>query len=501
MLKDPYVMLKDPYVMLKDPYEIGVTLSSAQRSLCQEEFAIHTGPKEIASALLPLLGGKSNIVSATHCTTRLRLTLLDEGKADVAGLEKLDDVQGVFYRTGQLQIILGIGMVSKVHKILEELMADKSESDEETSAVTGQKRNILIEIIKTLSNVFIPIIPVIIVSALFMSLIGIAKAFHPAAEDSEWINLLNMFASSIFMIFPVIVGFSAAKEFGGTPYLGAAIGGILTHPDLFILWKIGGKAPEYIEILGVQFALDGNPGAVISVLISVYLMSKVEKKLRRGAHPFNELFVIPFVTVITTGIVTLSVIGPLGALIGVAVTNILGFVYTNGGLITGFLFGGLYPLLVITGLHHSFYVIEAGLLANPDIGVNYLLPIWSMANVAQGGAGLAVYLKTRNKKMRNIAVPAIMSSFFGIIEPVVFGMNLKLRRPFLAACIGGAVGGAYVVATHVAATAFGLTGVTMLAITVSLGVWNVIHYLVGFILAVVCAFLATRLLGFKEEKE
>jgi PTS system sucrose-specific IIC component len=234
--------------------------------------------------------------------------------------------------------------------------------------------------------------------------------------------------------------------------------------------------------------------------MSVYLMSKIEQALGKAVHPSLSLFVVPAATVLTSGIVSLAAIGPLGAYIGGLLSQGLETVYMRQGFIGGFLFGGIYPLIVITGLHHSLHAVELGLISDPKIGVNFLLPVWSMANVAQGGAGLAVYLRTRNKKLKENAIPASLSAFVGITEPVIFGVNLRLRKPFIAACIGGAAGGAYVVFTHVAANSYGLTGLPMIALAAPLGLSNLFHYLIGFVISAGSAFAAAWLLGIDESK-
>jgi PTS system sucrose-specific IIC component len=229
-------------------------------------------------------------------------------------------------------------------------------------------------------------------------------------------------------------------------------------------------------------------------------MSRLELRLRKMVPSSLDLFLIPFLVIIFIGFISLLIIGPISLFIGDIMTNTFELVY-KAGVIAGFLFGGLYSLIVITGLHHTLHAVEMELLANPEIGVNFLLPIWSMANIAQGGAGLAVFFKTRNERIKKIAIPSAFSAFLGIIEPVIFGINIKLVKPFIGAAIGGAFGGAYVVLTHVVANSFGLTGIPMIAIVAPLGISNLIHYLIGLGISVITAFIATFILWKKEENE
>ncbi|HCX51633.1 MAG TPA: PTS sucrose transporter subunit IIBC, partial [Bacillus sp. (in: Bacteria)] len=312
-------------------------------------------------------------------------------------------------------------------------------------------------------------------------------------------SLLDMFSSAAFIILPILIGVSAAKEFGGNIFLGAVVGGILTHPNLTNPWTLSNAKPTVLHFLGMDIDMIGYQGTVLPILLCVYVMSTIEKELRKRVPNSLDLLVTPFLTIIITGFLSLIIIGPIGYKIGDGITYLLNTIYQFAGPVAGLIFGGLYSTIVLTGLHHSFHAIEAGLLANKDIGVNFLLPIWSMANVAQGGATLAVYFKTKNKKTKEIAIPAAASAFLGITEPAIFGVNLKLGKPFIAAAIGGAIGGAYVVWMQVAANAYGLTGIPMLTIVAPLGMMNMIHYIIGFAIAVITAFVATFIL-YKESK-
>ncbi|MED3645303.1 sucrose-specific PTS transporter subunit IIBC [Halalkalibacterium halodurans] len=454
--------------------------------------------QEVVKQLIPLLGGRENIVSGTHCATRLRIVLKDDQLAQTKEIEQLDGVKGAFLSSGQYQIIFGTGVVNKVYAAFAEETGLKEGNQEDHQEAVKKKMNQIARFAKTLSNIFVPIIPAIVASGLLMGLLGMMRTFEWVAPDHALIVLLDMFSSAAFIILPILIGVSAAKEFGGNPYLGAVMGGIMTHPALLNPWGLGNAEPDYLTFLGFDIALIGYQGTVIPVLLAVYAMSKIEKGLRKVVPNAIDLLVTPFVTIMLTGFISLMVIGPIGNFIGDGITVILNFVYDHVGFVAGLLFGGVYSAIVITGVHHSFHAIEAGLIAS--IGINYLLPIWSMANVAQGGAGLAVFFKTKRAKTKEVALPSAFSAFLGITEPVIFGVNLKYRRPFVGAMIGGALGGAYVVFMNVSAVAYGLTGIPMLAIVSPLGTINLLHYVIGFFIALVTAFVATWLLGFKEEE-
>ncbi len=456
-------------------------------------------PIEIAQELVSLLGGKENIAKVTHCTTRLRFELHDNRRVDVSKLEALPYVHGTFSRLGLFQIIIGSVAINHVYRSIMDLTPAFEPGIKDINK--RRRMNPLVQLAKTLSNIFVPIIPAIVASGLLMGLIGMIKVFQWVQPESPIMIMLDIFSSAAFIILPILIGFSAAKEFGGSQVLGAVIGGILTHPSLLNPSLLGYKVPQYMEVLGLDIPLIGYQGTVIPILISVFFMSKMEQGLRKMVPGSLDIFFIPFLVMICIGSVSLLVIGPVSLLIGDWITMALELVYKSGGTVAGFLFGGLYSLIVVTGLHHTLHAVEMELLANPDIGVNFLLPIWSMANIAQGAAGLAVFFRTKNKRLKKIAIPSAFSAFLGIIEPVMFGVNIRLMRPFIGAAIGGAIGGAYVVFTHVVANSYGLTGIPMIAIVAPLGSYNLVNYLIGLGISAIIAFIATWILWVKESPE
>lgn len=452
---------------------------------------------ETAKALLPLLGGKENIVSAAHCATRLRLVLADDTLVEKSAVEKLEGVKGCFSNAGQLQIIFGTGLVNKVYAEFIKVAGVNESSKSEAADAAARKLNPFQRIARLLSNIFVPIIPAIVASGLLMGLLGMVKTYGWADANSALFIMLDMFSSAAFIILPILIGFTAAKEFGGNPYLGATLGGILTHPALTNAWGVAGGF-HTMNFFGMEVAMIGYQGTVFPVLLAVWFMSMLEKRLRKVIPDALDLILTPFLTVIITGFVALLFIGPAGRVLGDGISLVLSTLITHAGWLAGLLFGGLYSVIVITGIHHSFHAIEAGLLGNPNIGVNFLLPIWSMANVAQGGACLAVYFKTRDAKIKAIAIPSAFSAMLGITEAAIFGINLRFIKPFLAALAGGALGGAWVVANHVNMTAVGLTGIPGIAIVQGN---SIVNYLIGLVIAFGAAFVISLLLKYKTDSE
>ncbi|KXZ39899.1 PTS system, sucrose-specific IIC component [Alkalithermobacter thermoalcaliphilus JW-YL-7 = DSM 7308] len=449
--------------------------------------------KQLAEDIIHLVGGKENIESAVHCATRLRMVLRDDKKANKEKLEQLSEVKGCFSTAGQFQIILGQGLVNKVYQEMVNEGYISLSSEDESKNAAMKKLNPIQKFARVLSNIFVPIIPAIVASGLLMGLLGMSTRFGWIEGNTGLFTLLDMFSNAAFVFLPILIAFSAAKEFGANPYLAAALGGILIHPALQNAWTVGSGIEKTIDVFGMEIGMVGYQGTVLPILIAVYIMGIIEKNLRKIIPNSLDILLTPFLTLMISGFISLIAIGPLGRFIGDGISFVLTNVYDKAGVLSGLLFGGVYSSIVITGVHHSFHAIEAGLLSS--VGVNFLLPIWSMANVAQGGAATAVYFKTKNTKIKSIALPAATSCLLGITEAAIFGVNLRLGKPFIAAAIGGAIGGAYVVLTKVGMTALGATGIPGVAIT---DINSMFNYIVGMILAFAGAFVATYIIGFKD---
>ncbi|MGL5052347.1 MAG: sucrose-specific PTS transporter subunit IIBC [Cetobacterium sp.] len=452
--------------------------------------------KKVADFIIENIGTEKNISSVGHCATRLRVVVKDESDVKLENLKKNTDIKGAFFSSGQLQIILGQGAVNKVcSAILGEAHIEESSLDD---IKKDQIRNLNIfqRFARTLSNIFVPIIPAIVASGLLMGVLGMGKTFGWLSGDSSMFELLDMFSNTAFVFLPIILAFSAAKEFGANPYLAAALGGILIHPALQNAWTVGNGVSSYFTLFGMNFAKIGYQGTVLPILIAIWVMSLVEKNLRKIVPNMLDIILTPFLTILITGFISITVIGPLGRVVGDGISFGLQYIYSTLGIFAGAILAGSYSSIVITGMHHSFHAIEANLLANPNIGKNFLLPLWSMANVAQGGAAMAVFLKSKNPTIKSIALPASLSCLLGITEAALFGVNLRLGKPFIGAVIGGAIGGAYISFTKVAMNAVGVTGIPGISI-VQPG--SMINYIVALLISFIAAAIATIILGFKDE--
>lgn len=452
--------------------------------------------KQIADFILENIGTDKNISTIGHCATRLRVVVKDESGVNLENLKKNSDIKGAFFSNGQLQIILGQGAVNKVCSSMLGAAHIEESSLEDIKKDQVKNLNVFQRFARTLSNIFVPIIPAIVASGLLMGVLGMGKTFGWLTGDSSMFELLDMFSNTAFVFLPIILAFSAAKEFGANPYLAAALGGILIHPALQNAWTVGNGVSSYFTLFGVDFAKIGYQGTVLPILIAVWIMSLIEKNLRKIVPNMLDIILTPFLTILITGLISITLIGPLGRVVGDGISFGLQYIYSTLGIFAGAILGGSYSSIVITGMHHSFHAIEANLLANPNVGKNFLLPLWSMANVAQGGAAMAVFLKSKNTTIKSIALPASLSCLLGITEAALFGVNLRLGKPFIGAVIGGALGGAYISFTKVAMNAVGVTAIPGISI-VQPG--SMINYIVALLISFITAGVATIVLGFKDE--
>lgn len=431
------------------------------------------------------LGGRSNLVSAAHCATRLRLVTVDNSKIDMKKLENIDGVKGVFSNNGQLQLIIGTGTVNKVYDEFLKVSGMTAATKEEVKAAAAAKQPLPKRIIKALGDVFVPILPAIVASGLMMGLVEALGKAIPAFAGSDWYGILDLFANTAFTFLPVLIAISAARVFGGNLFLGAVIGMIMIHPNLINAWSVAGMEASQIpvwHILGLPIRQVGYQGHVIPVIMAVWLMSQLEKRLHKAVPEMIDLFVTPLCTVLITGFLTLGIIGPIFSVAENYVLDFAQWIISVGHGIGSMIMGALYPLTVVCGIHHMYNVIEAGMLS-AEGGLNIWMPIASAANFAQGAACLAVGLKAKNHKMKAVAIPSSLSAALGITEPAIFGVNLRLVKPLVCGMIGGAAGALLGAMFHIGATSYGVTGIPGFLITLDYTAQYAITLAVSFAIA------------------
>lgn len=441
------------------------------------------------------IGGKENIVSAAHCATRLRLVIADNDKCDKEAVENIEGVKGVFFASGQLQIIFGTGTVNKVYDEFLQIAGIGAATKEEVKQAASARTSFWKRAVKTLGDVFVPIIPAIVASGLLMGLLeGLCK-IYPAMAQSGTYTILHLFSNAAFVFLPVLIAISAARVFGGNLFLGAVVGMIMIHPDLMNAWSVAGaeSIPAADAWFGLyQINLVGYQGHVIPVVIAVWLMCLLEKKLHKIVPEILDLFVTPLVTVLVTGYLTLTIIGPVFSWIENGVLSGMQFLIALPFGIGAAVCGAVYAPTVVAGVHHMYNALEAGLLSGT--GLNTWMPIATAANVAQGAAALALALKTKNKKTKAMALPASLSAFLGITEPAIFGVNIRFMKPFAAGCIGGACGALIAGLTGIGASAYGVTGLFGYLITTD----YTLQYTLIIAVSVLTAFILSWIL-YKEE--
>ena len=454
--------------------------------------------KKVAQQVLECVGGGENLVSAAHCATRLRMVIADNGKCSKEKLEQIDGVKGVFEASGQLQVIFGTGVVNKVFEEFAPLAGiDVASTKDDVKKAAASKQNWFFRAIKSLGDIFVPIIPAIVASGLLMGLLEGLCNVYPAMAQSSTYTIIHLFSNAAFVFLPILIAISAAKTFGGNIFLGAVIGMIMIHTDLMNAWSVAGATD--IPTASVWFGLYdiklvGYQGHFIPVVIAVRLMSAIEKKLHKIVPEIIDLFVTPLVTVLVTGYVTLTIIGPVFVVVENGVLDGAKWLITLPFGIGAAIAGAAYAPTVVAGVHHMYNALEAGLLSAE--GVNTWMPIATAANVAQGAAALALSLKTKNQKTRSVALPASLSAFLGITEPAIFGVNLRYVKPFIAGCIGGAAGGLVAGIMHVGASAYGITGVFGFLITTDC----TLGYLLDMVVAAGVAFILSWIL-YREKSE
>ncbi len=453
--------------------------------------------KKAAAETIKYIGGKDNIVSAAHCATRLRLVIADNTKVNKEALEDAEGVKGVFEASGQLQIIFGTGVVNKVYDEFIAIAGITAASKEDVKQAAASKANPFQRFIKTLGDIFVPIIPAIVASGFLMGIMEslnflINNGYIHMSNESALFVLANMFSNTAYVFLPVLIGFSGAKVFGGNPFLGGVIGMIMVHPNLQNAWTMTGGVNEYLDVFGLwKVPLVGYQGHVISVIIAVFVMANIEKWLHKRVPAMLDLFVTPLVSVFVTGFLTMTMIGPAFNIVESSIINGIQTLISLPFGIGSLVMGALYAPTVVTGIHHMYTIIDLGQIK--EFGCTYWLPLASSANIAQGAAALAVALKTRDQKLKAMALPSSLSAFMGITEPAIFGVNLRFFRPFVCACIGGGCGAMFASITSLGATGTGVTGIFGILLCLNAPV----KYILMFAISAGVAFVLSWIFGYK----
>lgn len=446
--------------------------------------------RQAAQEILDAIGGPGNVVSAAHCATRLRLVLADDAKVDQAAVDNAAGAKGNFKASGQLQVIYGTGTVNKVYDEFIALghitAATKAEVKE---AATQQQTNPFMRAIKLLGDVFVPIIPAIVASGLLLGIMSAlsfmdANGFIALDTNNAWHQILNLVSNTAFTFLQILIGFSAAKAFGANPYLGAVVGMLLINPGLQNANTVAteGVLQTYPVIPGLySIKWTGYQGHVIPIVIACGILAFIEKRLHKVVPEAFDLFVTPLVSVAATAYVTMLAVGPIFVWAENAILGGIQFLLTLPLGLGSLIMGALYAPTVVTGIHQMYTTIDLGQIAT--YGVTYWLPLASAANIGQAGAALAVALKTKDVKVRSLALPSSLSAFMGITEPAIFGVNLRFFKPFVAGCIGGGLGAMFASIVGLAAAGTGVTGIFGILLCLSQPVQYVIMFAISGVVA------------------
>ena len=458
--------------------------------------------RKVAEQIYEKVGKKENLISAAHCATRLRLVIADNNRCDSKAVEEIEGVKGVFFASGQLQIILGTGTVNKVYDEFLQVSGLSAATKAEVKQAAAAQQNVFKRAIKTLGDIFVPIIPAIVASGFLMGIMEalnfmVNNGFMALDTSSSIFVFANLFSNVAYVFLPILIAYSAAKAFGGNPYLGAVIGMLMIHPNLQNAWTV---ATEGVHIrqsvwFGLyEIDLIGYQGHVIPVIIAVWVMCFIEKKLHKIVPEMFDLFVTPLVSVFVTGYLTYSMIGPLFVVIENGIIDGIQWLIALPLGIGSFIMGALYAPTVVAGIHHMYTIIDVGQLAK--YGVTYWLPLASAANLAQGAATLAVAVKTKNARTKSMALPSAFSAFMGITEPAIFGVNMRYFKPFICGCIGGACGALFASITQLGASGTGVTGLFGVLLCLN----TPVQYVLMMAVSIGVSFALTWIFGYKDEE-
>ncbi|WP_288394401.1 beta-glucoside-specific PTS transporter subunit IIABC [uncultured Vagococcus sp.] len=445
--------------------------------------------RELAEKIIEKIGGTNNINQSWHCITRLRFNVKDKDKVKLDEIKALDGVIGAQFQSGQFQVIIGSAVV-KVYQEISDL-TDGHLSNSETGS--GNNAKGLDYIFDVISGIFTPILAAITGSGLLKGIMAILVFFNVLSGDSSTYIVLNAIADATFHFLPFLVAFSAANKFKTNASIAVALAGVLMYPT-FMANAAAGEITS-LKFIGISIPMNSYASSVIPIILAVFLLSYVEKYAKKIVPDALTIIFVPLISLLVTAPIMLAFIAPLGNMLGVYLEQFFTMLFNFAGPFAGALMGGLMPLIVITGMHYAFF---PGTFASLDkFGYDImLLPMNLVANLSQAGATLAVFFKTKDKKMKQVAFSAVIPAIFGITEPAIYGVTMKLKKPFYASMIGGAVGGAIFGTFAVKSFSFAVPGILAIPTYIEKGSNNFLFAIVGVLSSFAVAFIATFLLKF-----
>lgn len=447
--------------------------------------------KELAGKIVKLIGGTENISQSWHCITRLRFNLNDESQVKVDELKTLDGVLGAQFQSGQFQVIIG----AKVAEVYEEIDHLAGHSSNNSAPVKNTSKMNPIEVVfDVISGIFTPILPAIVGSGLIKGIMALFVSLGWLTETSSTYQVLQIFSNAVFYFLPFLIAYSAAKKFKTRESLALALAGILLYPTMI---EGAAKGADPLSFLGLSIPLNNYTSSVLPIILGVLLLSFVDKWITKAIPKSLSIVFTPVLSLMITAPLTLAFIAPIGNVSGQYLEIFFTSLFNFAGPIAGLLMGGLMPLIVLTGMHYAFF--PSTLASFEKVGYDImLLPMNFIANMAQAGAVLGVIIRTKRVETRSLALSTLLPSFFGITEPAIYGVTLRLKKPFYSSLIGGAVGGCFYGLFSVKTTAFSIPGITSLPTYIMKGTNNFQLALIGIALSFIVSLLITILLGFQE---
>ncbi|OMF65207.1 beta-glucoside-specific PTS transporter subunit IIABC [Paenibacillus sp. FSL R5-0766] len=446
--------------------------------------------QQLSKDILKLVGGEENIDQVTHCMTRLRFNLNDINQADRATLKNTPGVMGVTENGGQFQLIIG----SEVSEVYKALVNNMSKNSNAGSAPKGGKkqRNPISALFDFIAGMFTPILPAIAGAGMIKGIVSIMVALGWMTNTSSTYIILSAVGDGAFYFLPIILAVSAAKKMGSNVYVGAALAAGLMHPTIGALFQEGNTSFAGITVIATSYA-----SSVIPIVIAIWIAAYVERAIERITHSSLKLIVVPTVTLLIMVPLTLIAIGPLGGIIGNGLSGGISWLFDNASILASILIGGTMSVLIITGMHYALLPIAVGSIAT--FGYDFIVPLMFAANMAQGGAAFGVGFKSKNSQTKSFSYSTGLTALMGITEPAMYGINMKFKKPFFAALIGGAVAGAFLGTFSVKAYFIGSAGLPGATSFVGPDISNLLYALIAALIAFVVASVITYILGFQEE--
>jgi PTS system beta-glucosides-specific IIC component len=451
--------------------------------------------QQLSKDILKLVGGEENIDQVTHCMTRLRFNLNDNKKADKATLKNTPGVMGVMENGGQFQVIIG-NDVPVVYNALVGNMSKSPNADAGSAgASTGEKkkRNPVSALFDFISGIFTPILPAITGAGMIKGIVAILVAVGWLSDTSSTYIILSAIGDGAFYFLPIILAISAARKLGSNMYIAAALAAGIMHPTITALLANGDTTFVGIKVIAATYS-----STVIPIILAIWIASYVEKAVDRVTHASLKLLIVPTVTLLIMVPLTLMTVGPLGTVLGNGLSGGISWLFDNMSIFASILIGGTMSLLIITGMHYALLPIIVGSMTS--LGYDFIIPLMFAANLAQGGAAFGVGLRSKNAKTKSLAYSTGLTAIMGITEPAMYGINMKFKKPFIAALIGGAVAGGFMGIVNVKAYVLtGLVGLPSIAAFISPAISTLIYALVGGVIAIIAAAILTYILGFQED--